>query len=160
MSETFRLEERPLLGRGGEDILRILEAVARERQESVELPHCLEPARNLTARDPPPGLDGERELRAPEKESGYGSEQLISPRIEILDEARQAANLRRRPLAVGREPALERYQVLGGETLGLENVEERGEDREVARGSLGGGEDGARSRTEERGRRKRSRRAP
>src|SRR3990172_2731210 len=71
--ETLRVEERLLPGRRGKDVLGALEAVAREREERVELPHRLEPARNLWARGAPPGLDRERELRSPEKEGGYGS---------------------------------------------------------------------------------------
>src|SRR3972149_3704441 len=97
MSEPLRVEERLLLRRRGKDVLGVLEAEAREREERVELPHCREPARNLRAGAPPPGLDRERELRSPEKKSGEGSEEHISPRIEIFDETRARAGWGARP---------------------------------------------------------------
>ena len=140
MAEPLRIEADAVFMNYGVGVIGVLERISRERQEPVELSDGIEPAGNVLSVSLPPGLDRECELCPPQHRGGDQNEELIASRIEIVDEAAEPANSRRSLLTLKRQRFLEPQKSRGFESLGLESLEERRQDRELSRRLLHGGQ--------------------
>ena len=87
MPEILSLEDGLCLDDLGERVFGVLVRVGRESAERFVFGCRIDPTLEGRAVMGAPVLDGETEVRAPQQEAADGSEELVAPGLELVDQA-------------------------------------------------------------------------